>query len=247
MPIERKKEGKKNMSLIMLSEIHESWKDFFTNEILEELSNIESQIGDDYFPDNANVLRFVGLDLDKIKYIIVGMEPYPSYKEIDGVIIPEATGRSFEIQSVDDWGQKFKQSSLRNILKTIYFDKYKNKIDLETAREKIASGEFPIKQPHEWFDGMEKQGVMFLNATLTVQTGKVDTHTKIWENFMNELIKYITNRNKDVKWLLWGNKAQERICPLVDKENTILTQHPRLTSFIDEDCFKYAGDVNWLG
>jgi uracil-DNA glycosylase len=235
------------MSLIDFNKIHKSWEGFFSNEIIEELNKIEKEIGNDYFPNTNNVLRFMSLDLNQIKYIIVGMEPYPSYKIVNDVIIPEATGRSFEIQSVDNWSQKFKQSSLRNILKTIYYNEYNEKISLEEVRKKIEEGSFPIKQPHQWFDCMEQQGVMFLNATLTVQMGKVDTHTKIWEHFMNSLIQYIDTNNNSVNWLLWGNKAQDRICPLVHDDKVIISQHPRLAQFVDENCFKYAQNVNWLG
>ena len=108
--------------------IHKSWLDFFTNDIENELENIEKQIGDNYFPSKENILRFMQLDLNKVKYIIVGMEPYPSSYIENNQVIPEATGRSFEVSSVKSWNQKFKQSSLRNILKTIYFNKYNVKI-----------------------------------------------------------------------------------------------------------------------
>ena len=67
--------------------IHKSWLDFFTNDIENELENIEKQIGDNYFPSKENILRFMQLDLNKVKYIIVGMEPYPSsYIENNQVI-----------------------------------------------------------------------------------------------------------------------------------------------------------------
>ena len=224
-----------------------SWENFFTIEIIEELNKIESQIGHNYFPSKENVLRFTNLDLNKIKYIIVGMEPYPSSYEKDGIIYPIATGRSFEIDNIYSWTQKFKQSSLRNILKTIYFNYYNEKIDLYTLREKISKNEFNIKPPKEWYDSLEKQGVMFLNATLTVEAYNVDSHTKIWEVFINKLIKYIISNNNEAIFLLWGNKAQERVLPLVDKNKTICNKHPRLNDFIDENCFKTLNKVNWLG
>lgn len=230
-----------------IDNIHPSWKDFFTKEIIEELDKIENKIGSNYFPKKENVLRFTNLDLNEIKYIIVGMEPYPSSYEKNGIVYPIATGRSFEIDNIYSWSQKFKQSSLRNIIKTIYFNYNNKKINLETLREKIASKEFNIKSPKEWYDSLEKQGVMFLNATLTVEPYNVDSHTKIWETFMNKLIKYINNNNKNILFLLWGNKAQERVLPLIDTKNAICNQHPRLVGFIDENCFEKLDKVNWLG
>lgn len=227
--------------------IHKSWLDFFTKDIENELENVEKQIGKNYFPRKENVLRFMQLDLNKVKYIIVGMEPYPSSYIENNQEIPEATGRSFEVSSVKSWNQKFKQSSLRNILKTIYFNKYNVKISLNEIREKITNKEFKIKEPKEWFDSLENQGILFLNATLTVEPNNVDSHCKIWENFMNELIVYILNRNENIKWLLWGNKAQTRILPLVREENVICSCHPRLASFVDENCFQYIKNINFEG
>ena len=118
---------------------------------------------------------------------------------------------------------------------------------IKSIRKKINSNEHPIAQPHDWFNNLEKQGVLFLNATLTVQPGKVDTHTKYWNNFMNKLITYIVSVNPDVKWLLWGDKAQKRILPLIDDNTAICTVHPRLDEFINQNCFSQIKDINWLG
>lgn len=231
---------------------HSSWDDFMSAEniykqkvTLLELKNIEKQLGE-IFPLEENVLRFLQNDLDNMKAVIVGMEPYPSSFEKDGNIFPIATGRSFEIANVTDWNQKFKQSSLRNILKTIYYNEYGEIISLETLRNKIKNNEFPIKQPKEWFDSLEQQGVLFLNATLTVEPYNVDSHTKIWYVFMNDLIVYMSNRNPNLKWLLWGNKAKERVVPHINS-NAIITCHPRLAEFVNENCFAKIKDINWLG
>lgn len=232
---------------------HPSWDDFMNlkniygqNITLLELKQIEKQIGE-IFPKEENVLRFLQNDLNNIKIIIVGMEPYPSSFEKDGNIYPIATGRSFEIANVINWNQKFKQSSLRNILKTIYYNEYGEIISLEILRNKIKNNEFSIKQPKEWFDSLEKQGVLFLNATLTVEPYNVDSHTKIWSNFMNNLMIYISNKNKNIKWLLWGNKAQERILSIINPENAICSCHPRLFEFVNENCFSKIKEINWLG
>lgn len=232
---------------------HSSWDDFMNVEnmykqkiTLLELKKIEEQLGE-IFPLEENVLRFLQNDLDNMKVVIVGMEPYPSSFEKDDNTYPVATGRSFEIANVVDWNQKFKQSSLRNILKTIYFNEYNEVIKLEDVRKKIDNNEFNIKQPREWFDSLEQQGVLFLNATLTVEPYNVDSHTKIWSNFMNDLVQYMVNKNKDLKWFLWGDKAKQRFYPYLKEENVYLTCHPRLAEFVDQNCFKYITNINWLG
>lgn len=95
----------RKLMFIEKEKIHKSWLDFFTNDIENELENIEKQIGDNYFPSKENILRFMQLDLNKVKYIIVGMEPYPSSYIENNQVIPEATGRSFEVSSVKSWNK----------------------------------------------------------------------------------------------------------------------------------------------
>jgi uracil-DNA glycosylase len=228
-------------------DVHPSWNEFFTNEIKRELKNIENSVSE-YYPLEENVLRFTETDLANIKYVIVGMEPYCTEYIKNGQTIPEATGRSFEVGSLLDkkWDAKFKQSSLRNIIKTIYYNETGELISMEQLREKINDNSFKISQPKEWFDSMEKQGVLFLNATLTVQPHKVDSHTKLWTEFMNKLILFIAEEQSP-QWLLWGNKATDRVEPLIDKEMIIKCSHPRVNNFCLENCFQYADKVNWLG
>ncbi len=233
------------MSLLP-TKIDKSWNNFLTKDILDELNKIESEIGEDFFPRKEEILRFMELDLTKIKYIIVGMEPYPSSYIKDGILYPEATGRSFEVRSLLDksWKDKFKQSSLRNILKTIYYTETGEIKSLEEIRSLIENKEFNIKNPKEWFNYIESQGVMFLNATLTVKPGEVDTHTKIWDSFMKKLISYI-EENSDCNWVLWGKPAQNRFIPII-KNDYITSCHPRLNDFIKENPLEKMNGIKWV-
>lgn len=222
---------------------------FIDEKKIEQLNNIFEIVNKDgFFPDNKNVLRFLNMDINNIKYIIVGMEPYPSSYLKGTNVVPEATGRSFEVSSIIDktWSDKFKQSSLRNILKTIYYNEVGEMASLDDVRKKIESNEFKIASPGQWFDKMESQGVLFLNATLTVRPSEVGSHTEYWADFMNDLIVHINN-NTNAKWLLWGNDAKNAVLQHVAIEKCIITCHPRLAQFVSENCFKYANEVNWTG
>lgn len=232
---------------ILPNEIDKSWNDFLERkEIKEELNYIDNFLkARIYFPDKENILRFLSINKNNIKVVIVGMEPYPSSYEKDNKTYPIATGRSFEVANVDDWSQKFKQSSLRNILKTIYFNETNEKISLENLRSKIKNKEFEILQPHEWFNDLEEQGVLFLNASLTVQQYKVATHTKLWDRFITYLIKELDKN--DVTWLLWGKDAQNRVLPHIEETKAICTCHPRLPEFVQENCFKNITNIKWKG
>lgn len=223
---------------------HPNWEPFIHNaDVQKEIQKIEKFLETEkYFPAESNVLRFLWQDPRKAKAVIVGMEPYPSSFTENGAVIPEATGRSFEVASIKEWTNKFKQASLRNILKAIYFTDTGKIISMEELRAKITDGSFPISKPTQWFDNLEEQGVIFLNATLTVRQHEVDTHTEVWEAFMDYLIRYIENVNQDVLWCLLGTKARDRFLARVRGKNTVVTCHPRLNAFVQTDLFAKLGD-----
>lgn len=242
------------MSLLP-NDIHDSWKELLTEDFLKQLGDIEASLdalpkhssGYAYFPAKEKVMRFLSQDLTNIKCVILGMEPYPSwYVDENGAFIPVATGRSFEIANVSDWSQKFKQTSLRNMLKTVYFNATGKKKSVEEIRKEINDGAFNISQPHEWFAALEDEGVLFLNATLTVEPINPDSHTLMWKDVMNDIIAYIDSHTDTAKWLLFGNKAQERLVNAIgEKDSMYKCSHPRLAEFVDENIFAAVPDVKW--
>ncbi|WP_136481189.1 uracil-DNA glycosylase [Cognatitamlana onchidii] len=72
------------------------------------------------------------------------------------------------------------------------------------------------------------QGVLLLNATLTVRAHKPGSHQKKgWETFTDAVIKTLSANKKDVVFLLWGGFAKKKV-KLIDKSrHKILTSgHP---------------------
>jgi len=60
-------------------------------------------------------------------------------------------------------------------------------------------------------EGWAKQGVLLLNATLTVRAGEpLSHHKKGWEEFTDAIIEKIATRKKHVVFMLWGKNAQEK-------------------------------------
>lgn len=245
---------------LMLVTIHPSWEELLTENFMCKIKNIECELQKPeesvslplareypFFPQPDKVMRFLAQDLRNIKCIVLGMDPYASYYlDSDGAIMPIATGRSFEVADVTNWQQKFKQSSLRNILKTVYYNETGSLKSMEEIRNEISTGEFPISDPHEWFDKLEQQGVLFLNATLTVEPGHPDSHAILWKSVMDDIIRYI-NRNPDIKWLLFGSKAQERVQDTIgDTGRLYKCCHPRLPAFVDENIFQYVPEIHWI-
>ncbi|WP_298475654.1 uracil-DNA glycosylase [uncultured Maribacter sp.] len=73
-----------------------------------------------------------------------------------------------------------------------------------------------------------KQGVLLLNATLTVREAQPGSHQKKgWETFTDAVIRIISESKKDVVFLLWGGYAKKK-AKLVDiKKHVILESgHP---------------------
>lgn len=73
-----------------------------------------------------------------------------------------------------------------------------------------------------------KQGVLLLNATLTVRAGEAGSHQKQgWEQFTDAVIQKISEEKEDVVFLLWGGFAKKK-AKLIDKnKHHILTSgHP---------------------
>lgn len=72
------------------------------------------------------------------------------------------------------------------------------------------------------------QGILLLNATLTVRAGNAGSHQKKgWETFTDAVIKAVSDNKKGIIFLLWGNFAQTK-AELIDKDkHFILTAaHP---------------------
>ncbi|WP_281980432.1 uracil-DNA glycosylase [Tenacibaculum mesophilum] len=73
-----------------------------------------------------------------------------------------------------------------------------------------------------------KQGVLLLNATLTVRAGEAGSHQKQgWEQFTDAVIEKISEEKEDVVFLLWGGFAKKKAKLIDKKKHHILTSgHP---------------------
>lgn len=100
----------------------------------------------------------------------------------------QAHGFCFSVpQSVD------MPPSLRNIYKEI--------------QEDIGTPPPPHGNLEHWAD----QGVLLLNAVLTVEAGKAASHAgRGWETFTDAAVKALSEEREDIVFLLWGRYAQEK-------------------------------------
>jgi uracil-DNA glycosylase len=73
-----------------------------------------------------------------------------------------------------------------------------------------------------------RQGVLLLNAVLTVRAGVAASHSKIgWEEFTDAVIRYISDNCEGVVFLLWGNFARSKSA-LIDRSrhHVLEAAHP---------------------
>ncbi len=71
-----------------------------------------------------------------------------------------------------------------------------------------------------------KQGVLLLNATLTVRAGEPGSHQKKgWEIFTDEIIKLISDEKENCVFLLWGNFAKSK-AQLINAHKHLVLEAP---------------------
>ena len=136
-----------------------------------------------------------------------------SYEDVKVVIVGqdpyhgvgEAHGLSFSVQK----GQKV-PPSLKNIYKELEAD----------------LGILP--KDHGDLTNWAKQGVLLLNAVLTVEKDKPASHRKLgWERLTDYIIKALNNREDPIVFILWGNFAKEKKEFITNPKHLIITSpHP---------------------
>jgi uracil-DNA glycosylase len=73
-----------------------------------------------------------------------------------------------------------------------------------------------------------RQGVLLLNAILTVRQNEAASHKKLgWEEFTDAAIKHLNDKRAGLVFLLWGKFAQAKQALIDDSKHYILTaSHP---------------------
>ena len=73
-----------------------------------------------------------------------------------------------------------------------------------------------------------KQGVLLLNAVLTVRENEPASHAKIgWMNFTDDIINLLSDEKKGLVFILWGNFAQQKLKLINPLKHKILkAAHP---------------------
>ena len=146
-------------------------------------------------------------------YDIFNALKYTSYSDVKVVIIGQdpyhgagqAHGLSFSVKRGIE-----QPTSLKNIFKEIHDD-----LGIEIPN-------------HGQLTYWAQQGVLLLNAVLTVRAGEANSHKGIgWENFTDRVIELLNQREKPMVFLLWGANARQKKQLITNPNHKILeTVHP---------------------
>ena len=84
-----------------------------------------------------------------------------------------------------------------------------------------------IKRKNTDLSDWAMEGVLLLNASLTVVEGLPSSHMKEWEEFTNKTIEYLEKNNNVIVYILWGNYARSKKSLITNKNHYIIeSSHP---------------------
>jgi uracil-DNA glycosylase len=178
-------------------------------ESLNEFLQKEIAQGKRIFPPQNLVFHaFQRCPLEKVKVVIIGQDPYHNVGQAHGLCFSVPRG-------------VVPPPSLLNIYG-------------ELAREFPESDPEPFRPPnHGCLEAWADQGVLLLNAVLTVEAHKPGSHAKHggWQKFTDEVIRVLDQQKlagtRGLVFMLWGNFAKEK-CSRVNANRHLVLQaaHP---------------------
>lgn len=151
------------------------------------------------YPKGSDIFAaFDHTPFDKVKVVIIGQDPYHEPGQAHGLCFSVPEGITVP-------------PSLVNIIKEINSDLGLN---LSTTKGDLT--------------GWAEQGVLLLNATLTVRAHQAGSHQRHgWETFTDAAIRALSERRSGIVFLLWGSYAIAK-SQLIDKgrHHVLTTVHP---------------------
>lgn len=185
--------------------IEPSWKRVLQHEFdapyfakLSEFVRHEYQNSTVYPPPQFIFRAFELTPFEQVKVVILGQDPYHEPGQANGLCFAVKPGTKLP-------------PSVVNIFKEIKSD---------------------LGRPSECPDGdlshWAKQGVLLLNATLTVGAHKAGSHQKQgWEQFTDAVVKVLSEQRENLVFILWGAYAQKKGAVIEEQKHLVLRSvHP---------------------
>lgn len=188
--------------------IEPSWKRVLESEFdkdyfrsLTRFVKDEYQKGEVYPPPKFIFKAFELTPFDHVKVVILGQDPYHGEGQANGLCFAVNQGVRLP-------------PSLQNIYKEILEDTGKKPVSMTGDLESWAA-----------------QGVLMLNATLTVRAHEPGSHQNVgWEQFTDAVIRILSEKKENLVFILWGAYAQKKGA-VIDTERHLVIKSPHPSPF----------------
>jgi len=155
-----------------------------------------------------NVFRaFRDVAPSNVRAVIFGNDPYTQPEQ--------ATGRSFEQGDISSWKAHFgtrATQSLKGLMQAVVLTKHPS-IPRAQVAGRIAAGKIALPSPKTVWPSWGKQGVLWLNTTLTFtkwDDAHRAAHRQLWAPFTARVLRVLVEeaRERPVAFVLWGVPAK---------------------------------------
>jgi uracil-DNA glycosylase len=189
-----------------------------------EFQQLKAYIDSEYaqhtiYPPKEDIFAtFSATSLENVKVVIIGQDPYHNEGQAHGLAFSVPKGVT-------------PPPSLKNIYKELHSDL--------GIKKDMTNGDLS-----SW----ARQGVLLLNAVLTVQAHKAASHAnRGWEAFTDYVIQYISQNTKNYVFILWGSYAQKKGKDIDRTQHLVLeSPHPSPLSayrgFFGSNVFSQTND-----
>lgn len=192
--------------------LHASWREALRDEFeqpymaqLRAFLISEMQAGKRLYPPPKLIFNALDLcPLPDVKVVIIGQDPYINPGQAHGLCFSVPIGTPIP-------------PSLVNIFKEVTAD-----------LTRVYDSHDPFKPTSGSLLGWAKQGVLLLNATLTVVAGSSGSHhNRGWEQFTDRIVEIVNERCEHVVFMLWGAFAKAKGEHVSRERHCVLTAaHP---------------------
>lgn len=215
-------------------QLEQSWKEALRTEFaqpymeeLREFLRSERQSGKKIYPPGGEI--FAALDLtplSKAKVVIIGQDPYHGPGQAHGLCFSVQPGVPLP-------------PSLMNVFK---------EINAEFGASDHPGAGKQLDGKRGCLEPWARQGVVLLNAVLTVERGRAASHQgRGWERFTDAVVDVLNERRQHLVFMLWGSYAQRKGAKLDRQRHCVLSApHPSPLSahrgFFGCDHFRKANE-----
>nr|WP_314838803.1 uracil-DNA glycosylase [uncultured Flavobacterium sp.] len=189
----------------MKYDLDPSWKEILKEEITRPyFEELMRHVASEYekhtcFPPKELIFEaFNQCSFDAVKVVIIGQDPYHGVGEANGLCFSVADGVRIP-------------PSLRNIFREMSDDL--GTVFLPTSGN---------------LQSWAQQGVLLLNATLTVRQDSPNSHKHLkWSQFTDAVIEFINSKKEGIVFVLWGSFAQKKGVKIDrNKHLVLISGHP---------------------